>query len=212
MATPMESFFRTFRTAQRRVERRRSCGLYAPLFCWPDQLGLSWSGAADLQHAILKRKDLFKTSAAPRRISRHSRKPFSTIATASSARSGIGALRGRRRPWSNLRRLPATSSSGPRTVGRLLRIFRTPISWRNLCRSGLPAQVPEMASISERVSPDQSPSTQLRQRGEEEQQRCPRPDPNAQQDLCARTHRSRRRSILSMSVNAICEPGLESSS
>ena len=61
MATPMESFFRTFEQLSAEGNAADLAGLYAPSFLLAGPSGSQLVRAADLQHAISKRKDLFKT-------------------------------------------------------------------------------------------------------------------------------------------------------
>ena len=61
MATPMESFFRTFEQLSAESNAAGLVGLYAASFLLAGPSGSQLVRAADLQHAILKRKDLFKT-------------------------------------------------------------------------------------------------------------------------------------------------------
>ena len=61
MATPMESFFRTFEQLSAEWNAADLAGLYAPSFLLAGPSGSQLVRAADLQQAIPKRKDLFKT-------------------------------------------------------------------------------------------------------------------------------------------------------
>ena len=61
MATPMESFFRTFEQLSAESKAADLAGLYAPSFLLAGPSGSQLVRAADLQQAIPKRKDLFKT-------------------------------------------------------------------------------------------------------------------------------------------------------
>jgi Domain of unknown function (DUF4440) len=61
MPTPMESFFRTFEQLSAESNAADLAGLYAPSFLLAGPSGSQLVRAADLQHAIGKRKDLFKT-------------------------------------------------------------------------------------------------------------------------------------------------------
>jgi hypothetical protein len=61
MATPMESFFRTFEQLSAESKAADLAGLYAPSFLLAGPSGSQLVRAADLQQAIAKRKDLFKT-------------------------------------------------------------------------------------------------------------------------------------------------------
>jgi hypothetical protein len=61
MATPMESFFRTFEQLSAESNAAELAGLYAPSFLLAGPSGSQLVRAADLQQAIPKRKDLFKT-------------------------------------------------------------------------------------------------------------------------------------------------------
>ena len=61
MATPMESFFRTFEELTAESNAADLAGLYAPSFLLAGPSGSQLVRAADLQQAISKRKDLFKT-------------------------------------------------------------------------------------------------------------------------------------------------------
>jgi len=61
MATPMESFFRTFEQLSAESNAADLAALYAPSFLLAGPGGSQLVRAADLQHAIVKRKDLFKT-------------------------------------------------------------------------------------------------------------------------------------------------------
>ena len=61
MATPMESFFRTFERLSAESNAADLAGLYAPSFLLAGPSGSQLVRAADLQQAIPKRKDLFKT-------------------------------------------------------------------------------------------------------------------------------------------------------
>jgi hypothetical protein len=61
MATPMESFFRTFERLSAESNAPDLGVLYAPAFLLAGPGGSQMVRAADLQHAIVKRKDLFKT-------------------------------------------------------------------------------------------------------------------------------------------------------
>jgi hypothetical protein len=61
MATPMESFFRTFEQLSAESNAADLAGLYAPSFLLAGPSGSQLVRAVDLQQAIPKRKDLFKT-------------------------------------------------------------------------------------------------------------------------------------------------------
>ena len=61
MATPMESFFRTFEQLSAESNAADHAGLYASSFLLAGPSGSQLVRAADLQQAIPKRKDLFKT-------------------------------------------------------------------------------------------------------------------------------------------------------
>ena len=61
MATPMESFFRTFEQLSADSNAADLAGLYASSFLLAGPNGSQLVRAADVQQAILKRKDLFKT-------------------------------------------------------------------------------------------------------------------------------------------------------
>ena len=61
MATPMESFFRTFEQLNAESNAADLAGLYAPAFLLAGPGGSQLVRAADLQQAIPKRKDLFKS-------------------------------------------------------------------------------------------------------------------------------------------------------
>jgi len=61
MATPMESFFRTFEQLSAESNAVDLAGLYAPSFLLAGPSGSQLVRSADLQQAIVKRKDLFKT-------------------------------------------------------------------------------------------------------------------------------------------------------
>ena len=61
MATPMESFFRTFEQLSAESNAVDLARLYAPSFLLAGPNGSQLVRAADLQQAIPKRKDLFKT-------------------------------------------------------------------------------------------------------------------------------------------------------
>ena len=61
MATPMESFFRTFEQLSAESKAAELASLYAPSFLLAGPSGSQLVRAADLQQAIAKRKDLFKT-------------------------------------------------------------------------------------------------------------------------------------------------------
>ena len=61
MATPMESFFRTFEQLSADSNAAELAGLYAPSFLLAGPSGSQLVRAGDLQQAIPKRKDLFKT-------------------------------------------------------------------------------------------------------------------------------------------------------
>ena len=61
MATAMESFFRTFEQLSAESNAAALAGLYAPSFLLAGPSGSQLVRAGDLQQAIPKRKDLFKT-------------------------------------------------------------------------------------------------------------------------------------------------------
>jgi hypothetical protein len=61
MATPMESFFRTFEQLSAESNAADLASLYAPSFLLAGPNGSQLVQATDLQQAIPKRKDLFKT-------------------------------------------------------------------------------------------------------------------------------------------------------
>jgi Domain of unknown function (DUF4440) len=61
MATPMESFFRKFEQLSAESNTADLAGLYAPSFLLAGPTGSQLVRTADLQQAIVKRKDLFKT-------------------------------------------------------------------------------------------------------------------------------------------------------
>ena len=61
MATPMEAFFKTFEQLSAESNAADLAGLYAPSFLLAGPSGSQLVRAADLQQAISKRKDLFKT-------------------------------------------------------------------------------------------------------------------------------------------------------
>ena len=61
MATPIESFFRTFEQLNAESNAADLAGLYAPSFLLAGPGGSQLVRAADLEQAIPKRKDLFKT-------------------------------------------------------------------------------------------------------------------------------------------------------
>src|SRR4029453_4720256 len=61
MATPMESVFRAFEQPSAESNAADLAGLYAPSFLLAAPGGSQLVRAADLQQAIAKRKDLFKT-------------------------------------------------------------------------------------------------------------------------------------------------------
>lgn len=60
MATPMESFFRTFEQLSAESKAAELAGLYATSFLLAGPSGSQLVQAAHLQQAIVKRKDLFK--------------------------------------------------------------------------------------------------------------------------------------------------------
>ena len=61
MATPMESFFRRFEQLSAESKAADLAGLYAPAFLLAAPGGSQVVRAAELQHAIVKRKELFTT-------------------------------------------------------------------------------------------------------------------------------------------------------
>jgi hypothetical protein len=61
MATPMESFFRTFEQLTAESNAADLAALYSPSFLLAGPSGSQLVRAADLQQAIRKRKDLFKS-------------------------------------------------------------------------------------------------------------------------------------------------------